>query len=41
MSETPLSVSENKKMQPRLSINSDLIFFKNEVLGDMNQIEKN
>ena len=40
MSETPLSVSENKKMQPRLSINSDLIFFKNEVLGDMNQIEK-
>ena len=39
MSETPLTNSEKKNMQPRLSINSDLIFFKNEVLGDLKQIE--
>jgi hypothetical protein len=39
MSETKEPQTEKKELSKKLSFNSELIFFKNELLGDLKQIE--
>ena len=39
MSETKEPQEEKNELSKKLSFNSELIFFKNELLGDLKQIE--
>ena len=39
MNETSLTNPQNNNSKPRLSINSELLFFKNDLLSDLKQVE--
>lgn len=39
MNETSLTIADKNLARPRMSINSELIFFKNDILSDIKQVE--